>query len=499
MATSLRHPVIDHAPAWRTDNPHLNGAWAPWTEETSAFDVPVEGTIPEDLAGALFRISANPRFEPIDLETYHWFDGDGMVGGIYIRDGKVSYRQKWVETASMAVELAARQALYPGLVNGSKGRPLPAGAPPMKNVANITAGLFAGRLLAYFEGGLPTEMHPLTLATRGSFDFHGRVNQTCAAHYKIDPVSGDMLCFGALGSQITYFQANASTAEIVDMHIFDIGLPVMMHDFAVTENYAIFFVTAVQIRVDLAMQGKPAMVWDESGLPNGTRIVLMNRHTHDLTWHDVGRQFVNTHNYNAYELDGKVFIHGHSLDRMGTPIEHLDRPVTSKEWMESPPSLPHRWTIDLSTGRVHEERLSDLAGDFPKINDALTTRHHRFGYWTATTKSGSEAMTFGLVKHDLERGSIDLIESPDASLTQPTEVVFVARRGAVEEDDGYLLSLWWNRETRLSELLVHSAKEPSHNPLARVRLPARLPYGPHGNWADAESLDQAAAAYATGN
>jgi hypothetical protein len=56
------------------------------------------------------------------------------------------------------------------------------------------------------------------------------------------------------------------------------------------------------------------------------------------------------------------------------------------------------------------------------------------------------------------------------------------------------LSIWWNRATALSELLVHDAADLRRIPLARVKLPARIPFGFHGNWADAATLDKAIAA-----
>jgi carotenoid cleavage dioxygenase len=45
-------------------------------------------------------------------------------------------------------------------------------------------------------------------------------------------------------------------------------------------------------------------------------------------------------------------------------------------------------------------------------------------------------------------------------------------------------------------MLVHDAAELRRTPLARVKLPARIPFGFHGNWASAAALDQAMAAQA---
>jgi carotenoid cleavage dioxygenase len=58
----------------------------------------------------------------------------------------------------------------------------------------------------------------------------------------------------------------------------------------------------------------------------------------------------------------------------------------------------------------------------------------------------------------------------------------VPREGATSEDDGYLLSYVYDEGRDASELMVLDANDLSAAPLARVMLPARVPYGFHGSW-----------------
>jgi carotenoid cleavage dioxygenase len=148
--------------------------------------------------------------------------------------------------------------------------------------------------------------------------------------------------------------------------------------------------------------------------------------------------------------------------------------------------------VDLRTGAAREELVGGIAGEFPKINDAVTGRRHRYGYFVTTRSLVPQAMSDGLARHDYLLDSTTVVEGPDG-LTSPSEPVFVARENARAEDDGYLLSVWWNPTTALSEVLVHDAAELRRTPLARVVLPARVPYGFHGSWADAAVLDKAVA------
>ena len=485
--------VLPHVPgrSWPTGNKFLNGPFAPWTAESEAYDLEVVGQIPEDLAGALFRVTANPRFQPRNLDRYHWWEGDGMVGAVYLRDGRAAFRSRWVETGSMRVEVEAGEAIYSGFVNGGTPGRLPAGAPAAKNVANTNVGVFDDHLIVYYEGGLPHHLHPSTLETLGTYDFHGGVDVLCTAHFKIDPDSGDMLFFAATGPVVTWYRADAKTGHVIESTVVDIGVPVLMHDFAVSATYAIFFVTPAQFRLDLIAKGRPGVVWDERATPDGVRIALLNRRTNQVTWHEVGGQFANTHFFNAYETDGELIIDGHRITRLGTPADRLDTPLGSHEWF--PPALPHRWRVDLRTGRTREEQVSGIAGEFPRINEAYLGRRNRYGYFVTTRDLAADTMTDGLARHDNLLDATTVVDGP-AGLTSPSEPVFVPRDGARAEDDGYLLTIWWNRETGLSELLIHDAADLRRDPLARVKLPARIPFGFHGNWADRAALDSAVAA-----
>lgn len=78
-----------------TANPYLAGNFAPVPGETTSFELPVKGHIPEALAGRFLRIGPNPAVAP-DSSSYHWFSGTGMVRGLRLRDGKADwYRSRY--------------------------------------------------------------------------------------------------------------------------------------------------------------------------------------------------------------------------------------------------------------------------------------------------------------------------------------------------------------------------------------------------------------------
>ena len=105
-------------PTWvdGIDNPYLHGPYTPVISEITAVDIKAsEGEIPADLYGAYVRNGPNPILEP--RGAYHWFDGDGMVHGVYLSGGTASYRNRWVETPGLRHEREAGQALFGGIMN----------------------------------------------------------------------------------------------------------------------------------------------------------------------------------------------------------------------------------------------------------------------------------------------------------------------------------------------------------------------------------------------
>jgi carotenoid cleavage dioxygenase-like enzyme len=142
-------------------NTFLHGAFAPVTDEITAFDLPVTGSVPAELNGRYLRNGPNPL--GLDDPNYHWFVGAGMVHGVRLRDGRAEwYRNRWVRSQMMAKAL---------------GETWPEG--PVHADADFAANTHviqhAGRTLATVEAGaLPYELTD-ELSTVGACDFGGNL------------------------------------------------------------------------------------------------------------------------------------------------------------------------------------------------------------------------------------------------------------------------------------------------------------------------------------
>ena len=96
--------------------------------EYDADDLEVIGELPDDLYGVYLRNTENPLHPAI--ARYHPFDGDGMIHKVSFRDGKVSYRNRFVRTDGLAAEQEAGRSLWAGIAENPKVAERPtAGAP----------------------------------------------------------------------------------------------------------------------------------------------------------------------------------------------------------------------------------------------------------------------------------------------------------------------------------------------------------------------------------
>jgi carotenoid cleavage dioxygenase-like enzyme len=177
---------------WASDDPHLSGNFAPVGPEIDTTDLPVvSGRIPPELSGAYMRNGPNPLFKPI---TYTFpFDGDGMIHAVYLDNGRARYRNRFVQTGSLAVERRAGRAVYGGFARPMPVDPAlvgPDGHPgPFKNGAFINVIRQGDHLLALDEASPCYEM-TMELETIGLWKPGTEKPITLGAHNRRHPTTG---------------------------------------------------------------------------------------------------------------------------------------------------------------------------------------------------------------------------------------------------------------------------------------------------------------------
>jgi carotenoid cleavage dioxygenase len=136
-----------------------------------------------------------------------------------------------------------------------------------------------------------------------------------------------------------------------------------------------------------------------------------------------------------------------------------------------------RWLIDNQGGPVKEQRLDDRPQEFPRHDERLIGKPYRYGYCGTAAGSG---LFGGLLKHDLQTGeTLHRDEGPERFLQEP---VFVPRSDDADEDDGWVMSYVHDTGRNAAEVLILHAQDFLGDPVARIELPVRVPFGFHGNW-----------------
>jgi carotenoid cleavage dioxygenase len=462
-------------------NPFLQGNFAPVREEITAENLKVIGKLPSEMDGMFVRNGPNPQFAP--LRNYHLFEGDGMLHGVRVQQGKASYRNRYVRTQGWKEEHAASKALYGSFLDPLDLKKLATGKHPYKNAANTALVCHDGRLLALWEGGEPHEIKLPSLDTVGPYSYGGKLKHPFTAHPKVDPATGEMLFFGyaPVKPYVQYSVVNAR-GQITRTTPIDIPRPIMMHDFAVTPRYSVFMDLPMTFSIKRMLQGDAAIKFEPE---LGARFGVLPRHGKgsEIKWFAVSACFV-FHTLNAYE-DGEVVV----LLACRTkefPASFFMPPgklpaasdVIGKEFAP----LMYRWRLNLKTGATKEEALDNVPCEFPRINERFTGTKTRYGY-TAKFAQGASGE---LIKYDHEKGKNS--RHVHGKRRFGGEGVFVPRPGAKTEDDGWLVTYVHDEANGKSEMVVIDALDFDKPPVARVLIPLRVPHGFHGAWIAGEQL-----------
>jgi carotenoid cleavage dioxygenase len=243
-------------------DPLLCGPFEPLRMECDCPDLRIEGELPADLEGVLYRIGPNPQFPP--RGPYNPLQGDGMVHAFRFAGGRVAYRNRWVRTMQWRLEREAGRALF---ATGNPRDSDPAVARlATDGVANTHVVSHAGRLLALEEGHAPIELDPDTLDTLGPYDFGGRLPGAMTAHPKLDPETGELLFFAnfpgrAFDGALLFHVADAR-GELVRTERLQGPYPALVHDFAVTEAHVVFVVCPVTLSLERLRAGAPPIAWE---------------------------------------------------------------------------------------------------------------------------------------------------------------------------------------------------------------------------------------------
>ncbi len=437
----------------RSNERFPRGNYAPVADELTERRLPVVGSIPVELAGCYMRNGPNAR-----QAAGHWFTGDGMIHGVRIEGGRAAwYRNRWVRTESFQMSML--------IYNEDGSRNL------RSSTANTNIIRHAGRTLALVETSLPYEVTK-DLCTIGPYDFGGKLNNSMTAHPKICPITGELHFFG-YGSieqpHVIYHRANRRGQLLISRPL-EVPALTMMHDFALTAHYLVFLDLPLVFDLDIATKKTSSMPfrWDDS---YGARLGVLRRDKpfERVRWFDIEPCFI-THVANAYD---------EHTDTGETVVLHAVR--YAEIWREPANDFGGNgqlwsWKLNLRTGRVAERQIDDRSIEFPRIDDRRTGLPARF---VVTTGRAS------IVRYDLHTdNAVEHHFGTQSHTANPSEAVFVPSRSSTrqDEDQGWYMCFVHDPARQASDLTILDSSDLTGSPVARIRLPCRVPVGLHGSW-----------------
>ncbi len=454
-------PVVSDAPSWTAEvaNPYLRGFHAPTVHETTAVDLPVaEGELPRDLYGAYVRNGPNSVYKPSNL--YHWFDGDGMVHGVYLRDGKATYRSRLVRTACLADEIRRGVAMWPGIMG-----PFDFEAPRhyLKDTANTDVIYHNGAILAlWYMCGEPYRLDPLTLDTLGIDDFGGKRATAVSAHPKVDPRTGELVYF-TLSDDAPHMRYGVVAADGALVHEIPIDLPGARspHDLTITEHYSILHDFPFFHDVDVLRRHGYRVARFYPDIPSRFGVVPRRGGSDEVRWFEFEPGYV-LHMVNAWE-EGDWIV----MDGCFQPDPTIHR---KKEEGELASMLGYlrirahlrRWRMNLRTGETSEEQLDDLNVEFCLPDTEHYGEATRFSYHQRLPVDPFTVEFHSLVKYDHRDGSHVRHDYGAGNLG--SEAPFARRESGIEEDDGYVVTIVTGAADLRSQVWIYRAQDIASGP-----------------------------------
>ena len=448
----------------------------------------LEGEIPKDLKGSLFR-NGPARHERGGQKLTHWFDGDGAILGVHFDQGQASAVYQYVKTEGYLKEEKKGKFIYnrydykPGLLTR-----LTRSSKSM-NAANTSVLPLPGKLLALWEGGLPHALRLKTLETIGIDHLNFlKKGMTFSAHPKVDPETGEIYNFGFLfgkNPKLLTYRCDGN-GRLIKMGKVDLRGNNQIHDWVMAGKYLVIFDYATKFAPFKFLLGGATFHEALSWHPElGTEILIFDKMSMELVKRfTIQDAFYCFHFVNGYEEnDGSIYIEFVKY----SDFLSVDKTLQMVPSGKLAPGLTlngkiSSMRIDPKEGKfLGMNEISQIGCDFPTVADAKVGKNWR--YTLVACHSEQDGNPEGELFRSIGRYDRETKKMTTYSfgpMRYVSEPIMVSSQN--DPENGHILTVVYDAENDKSELWIHESQHIDKGPICKIALPGVIPPGFHGKW-----------------
>lgn len=461
--------------------PLIERAFSSVPSEQSYVVEDLEGRIPDFIRGTYY-LNGPAHFSRNGLNYRHWLDGDGMVCALRFEPEQVRFTNRFIKSAKFTAEEAAGRPLFRTF--GTKfDSDLLKRKLALESPVNVSVYAFGDSLLAFGEQGLPWKLDPLTLETRGQFNFQGSLNEISpfSAHPKIDRQTGDMYNFGI---------AYSSNSPFLNLYRFDrearlqyrqrlpLDYACSIHDFGLSQKHVVFYLSPYILDWSVfAQQGGTLMDslhWEPE---KSSRLLIVSRESGEqVAKFTLGSQYC-LHFINCFEENDKLYIDVLELER---PI-YDQYQVVPDLFTDVCEGNPVRFEVDVATGASLKKKTIDYrrAPDFPSIDARRLADFYDEFWMLGISAAGSQGRKFfdQLVHATWSNGNrCDVYQAPTHHYLCG-EPIFIPDQ--LNHEQGAVMCQMFDAEAERFSFAVFSARDIARGPVALIHMKQPINLGFH--------------------
>lgn len=515
LALALLPVALAHYELYDLPDPDIGipGVLEKWYSETlgSAENahLHVEGKLPEWLVGSMFN--AGPSQQKLGQETFnHIFDGfartnrfdfDGSKNSIVLNSKMMD--TKWYNESTKAGRI------FPSTLMAETIPPRPSSKFPLANILGPNDNIYVmpwkigddylyltdGETRLRFDPDSLNIVEEITYSQyKGDAEPEGMMCGAGSAHVVPDPrADGDGSFIGMMGCSPTLpwgtqamvvFRMNAGDVHTrhkiaqIDQTPYS-----YMHSFSITKNYVILIGEPYHIDVNKMAMGATMSEAFWYNISLGTTFFVVDIDTGNVQPLKTDG-FLFIHTMNAFEKDkDTIVLDVDGVGDKGYLQEGVKSVLFNKTFRDgSMTKRLVRYTLHLDTGIVESADACPGLGAtttiVPRFNEKMRGSEACFGYAPGFRYNSSSFDSAAAVKMDLCKGTLAAFYYAFGHFH--SELIFVPRPGAVEEDDGVLLGVVYDGVSQQSYMNVLDAK--TMEQVAKAYTPFKLPFVLHANF-----------------